>query len=248
MQFISGQTSCPVCQQVLDISDDIVAVSPTEADQTGRSGFYHRACFERLPERRQLVANWRANLAASIETRRDTATVLAADSDYLAVFNGADESLVLYWLKHWAELRFLGPDEWGEFVEFLEAVPTDWKTGTRVSPGGRYRLIALENASIELSGSEPVIKRLEYRRDDYENHVREHGSLTSEVDFAALARTGQLRPIVERDLFERSRGIIQDIIPARDIYIVSYAAPRQTTLRMDHAALAALRAFVARIH
>lgn len=239
MWFISGETMCGECGKPLDSTHDIITVTPHESGGSDRTGFYHRDCFNELPDKRSLIALWRENLHASVKARSESTRVLNSSGRFLAVFNSVDDSIVLYLLEEWAELRFYGPEQWTEFHVFLESFDLTRRAlgqeaGELRSASEAYILdFDEEEGMVRMRWALPVEKELDFDRVGYEKFVAENGELAGWVDFGQLAESRRLAPVYVDGLLEKARGTIRSVKEVKDVWVVSIEARQETCVGLS---------------
>lgn len=246
MRFICGKTTCGGCGRLLDVMDDTVAVTPVVAAGSPWSGFFHRDCFDRLPDRTDLSRRWHEFTEKLARSRSQYFPVLAASRRFLVVRRDAEAKLGLYHLDWCAEQRFI-PEEWEEFAglltgeelqEALDAAPE----ADVVSASKRFAVrLGSDPRHARLSWTVRTGREIEYPSGAFEAYTAANGPLNGFVDFAALAAEDGLKPSETYGDLARCQGVVVRVDSTRIGYEVVYTAQQPVAIELGHDGLAELR-------
>jgi hypothetical protein len=250
MLFVSGVTRCPACGGPLDDTDDTIPVAPWEAPAQDWVGFYHRECLAMLPWWAEAVARWRGYNEAQLRSRAKSTTVLGRNDRYALVYGAADRVIELFYLQHMARQRFPDPGGWAAFVGFVTGVAEgesyrENKAGAFESPNKQYSARIVPPDRVVLGWGEAVRREIDFAREEYDAYVAQHGELTGFVEFPELAERGLLRPTAVDGELAKNRGVVVEVKPVKNVYVVSFDAPRMVRLGLSREEFADLAKFLA---
>ena len=246
MRFICGKTTCGGCGRLLDVMDDTVAITPVVAAGSPWSGFFHRGCLDRLPDRTALTRRWHEYIEKLARSRSQYFPVLAASGRFLVVRRDAETKIGLYHLDWCAEQRF-NPDDWEEFAGLLtgEALQEalDAAEEAEVASASERFAVKLGNnpRQARLSWSTPTGREIEYPAGAFEAYTAAKGPLNGFVDFAALAAEDGLKPSETYGDLARCQGVVVRVDSTRNGYEVVYTAQQPVAIELGHDGLAELR-------
>jgi hypothetical protein len=250
MRFYSGKTTCQVCGRPLDLTDDWIAIPPWDATAEVVTGFYHRTCFDRLPWRNQAALRWRRYNEAQIQSRAASTQVVGKTNRYLLLYGTADRAFELFYWDHLARQRFRAPDEWIEFVQFIRGVAAsetfrDNQEGEFESPSRQFSVQIVPPNRVALSWGVPVRREMDFPRAEYDAYAAQHGPLTGFVEFPELVEAGLLHPTMVDGELAKNRGVVVDVKPVKDVYVVVFDAPRIVRLELSREEFTELARFLA---
>ncbi len=249
MRFSSGQSACRACGLPLDLTDDWVAIPPWEDPERKWAGFYHRECIALLPWWGEAVARWRATTEAQLRSRAASTQTVGRTDRYLLVYGAADRALELFYLRHLARQRFRGPDEWNEFVRFVAGVAAGDDTaeqapGVFASPSQQFSARVVPPDRVVLGWGVAVRREMDFPRAEYDAYAAQHGPLQGYADFPRLVASGMLHPTMVDGELAKNRGVVVDVKPVKDVYVVSFDAARTVRLNLSREEFDDLAAFL----
>lgn len=250
MRFFSGKSTCVGCGRPLDVTDDWIPIPPWEAPDRKWTGFYHRECLALLPWWADAVARWRTNAEAQVRSRSASTRVIARAQRFLLVYGSADNALELFYLGHMARQRFRDPAEWTEFAQLIRdaAASEAYRDGT----DGEFQS-ASEQYAVRLVGKSRAVVRwgvavrreMDFAKAEYERYAADHGPLQGFVDFPAKVAAGLLHPVMVDGELAKNRGVVIDVKPVKEVYVVTFDAPRLVSLDLMREEFADLVRFLA---
>lgn len=250
MRFYSGKSICQACARPLDVTDDWIPIPPWDDPEGKWTGFYHRECLHLLPWWDEASRRWRTYNEAQVRSRSASTTIVARNDRYLLLYGAADRALELFYLQHMARQRFRDPEEWIGFVQFVIEVANgdrfrNNQAGKFESPSKQYSIRIVPPKSVVLTWGMAVRREMDFPREDYEAFVAKHGALTGFVDFPEMVELGMLHPSMVDGELAKNRGVIVDVKPVKNVYVVSFDAPRIIQLELSREEFADLAKFLA---
>jgi hypothetical protein len=250
MRFYSGKTPCQVCGRPLDLTDDWIPIPLWDATAQVVPGFYHRTCFDRHPWRSEAVIRWRRYNEAQIQSRAASTEVVGQTNRYLLIYGTADRALELFYLDHMARQRFRDPDEWTGFVQFVRDVAEDEsfrdnQEGEFESQSRQFSARIVPPDRVVLGWGVAVRREMDFPREEYDAYVAQHGPLQGFVEFPELVEAGLLHPTMVDGELAKNRGVVVEVKPVKDVYVVVFDAPRIVRLELSREQFTDLAQFLA---
>ncbi|MCK5439964.1 MAG: hypothetical protein KAI97_08465, partial [Gemmatimonadetes bacterium] len=212
-------------------------------------GFYHRRHFENLPQKPTLAARWARLIRDRVLSRRDSTRILADTPSVLVVYNGADDSIVIYFLAEAAEIRFHSYEAWSTFHScLLEIASSDWSGEWTRDCGGGYLWASESPTKARLSWLEEVSKTLRLRRADYETIQGELGGEGDVVDFGTAIGEKGIEPVAMTGTPASQVGRVKHVVFEDEVAVIEFTAVRDRAITLARSEVGMLAGLADRIN
>lgn len=251
MIFVSGETRCVKCGQLLDATDDVFVVTPEAQPREVPGptvGFYHYNCFGTLPARHEYLEREGALLREEIQDPNAPWAVVAATEDYALTQFAVDRTLRLTFFRTAREFRFPTLRAWIAFRFFVLGLAPRQARETltdRDHPeSGVLFQVKKSPQGIELLAWEPVDKEIEFTEAAMRKMFPALPRAGDSVDFEQRSRNAGVQPMSVDELLRGCKGTIIEIAANGDKVRVQLRAARWIKVLLSPAELRSFRAFL----
>jgi len=185
-----------------------------------------------------------------VQSRAASTRVVGRTDRYLLVYGAADRAIELFYLGHMARQRFRTPVEWGEFTQLVRQTTASeaFRAGRDAefeSANQQYTIRQVDAGRVTLSWGVAVTREMDFKKTEYDEYVAANGPLTGFVEFPALVEAGLLHPVMVDGELAKNRGLVVSVKPVKEVYVVTFDAPRVVTLDLSGQEFADLTRFLA---